>query len=199
MSLKQSTLKYTLRTQAKTIPMKIFTIGHSTRSIVEFIDLLKENSIKMLVDVRSHPGSRYVPCFNKENLEIILKYNNIEYCHLTILGGRKKSYDNSHYSLVNGWKNASFLNYASYTLTPEYEKGIQQLLAIASHKNTAIMCAESVPWRCHRLLISNTLFAKNIEVHHIMNSHTTIKHELNKYGAFAVIKNNKVLYPATET
>lgn len=198
MPFNKSPKRYIARQNAKTISMKIFTIGHSTRSIDEFIKLLKENEIKLLADVRSHPGSRHVPWFNKESLEIILKYNDIEYCHLNILGGRKKSYDNSHYSLVSGWKNASFLNYASYTLTPEYESGIQQLLSEAAHKKTAIMCAESVPWRCHRLLISNTLFARGVEVHHIMDPHSTITHALNKYGAPATIQNGKVLYPSSE-
>lgn len=175
--------------------MKIFTIGHSTHTIDDFINLLKESNIELLIDVRSYPGSRYVSWFNKENLETVLTDNNIEYCHMNILGGRKKSCAQKHVSLVNGWKNKSFLNYASYTLTDEYEKGITELIKRATQKQVAIMCAESVPWRCHRLLISNTLFAKGMDVYHIVSSNNIIKHSLNKYGAFAIIKDEKVLYP----
>lgn len=184
--------------KAKTISMKIFTIGHSTYTIYDFINLLKKNKIKILIDIRTYPGSRYVPWFNKEQLKVFLADNRIEYLHLKILGGRKKSYTQSHFSLVNGWKNKSFLNYASYTLTDEYAKGIDELITKATQKQVAIMCAENLPWRCHRLLISNTLTANNIDVYHILNATTIIKHSLNKYGAYAIVKDKKVLYPLKE-
>lgn len=175
--------------------MKIFTIGHSTLSIDDFIGLLKENKIEMVVDVRSHPGSRYVPWFNSERLKASLVESGIKYCHMSVLGGRKKSCVKEHFALVRGWENESFLNYASYTLTDDYEKGIDELIEKSTQKQSVVMCAESVPWRCHRVLISNTLLARGVDVYHIMNN-GVIKHSLNKYGAFAVIEKGKVLYPS---
>lgn len=175
--------------------MKIFTIGHSTTDFEQFCDTLNYYGIEKLIDVRSHPGSRYVPHFNKEFLSIELKKLQFDYLHLTKLGGRRKSKYESDYTLVNGWRNQSFRNYASYTLTDEYSEGIQQLINEASTKVVCIMCAESVPWRCHRLIISNTLVNMGIEVIHIINKNQTTVHQLNKYGASVQYQNGKIIYP----
>lgn len=175
--------------------MDIYTIGHSTHSKEEFISILEEYDIEVLVDVRSYPGSKYVPQFNKENMEIWIPENEIEYIHMKDLGGRRKGNKDLDQSLIDGWENTAFRNYAGYTLTPEYEEGIKKLIAISEKKRTCYMCSESVPWRCHRLLISNTLFLKGINVFHIMSETKNITHELGMYGAVPVIEGEKLIYP----
>lgn len=174
--------------------MRIYTIGHSTTDFEKFCNILKHFEIQKLIDVRSYPGSRYVPKFNKENLEIELPLRQIDYMHFSQLGGRRKS-SAQFECFVGGWKNASFKNYAAYTLTDKYEEGIAELLKIAQNKTVCIMCAESVPWKCHRLLISNTLTIKGVEVFHIMDENQLLLHELNKYGAKSLNSNGKVIYP----
>lgn len=175
--------------------MKIFTIGHSHLDFSLFVSVLKSFHIEKLIDVRSMPGSRHVPQFNQETLSFELEKEKIEYVHFPKLGGRRKGSCKDDDERVNGWKNHSFQNYASYTMTPEYEEGIEELLAEAKKKSVCIMCAESVPWRCHRLLISNTLVSKGVEVFHIMSKRQYLLHELNRYGAHAEIHDGKVIYP----
>ncbi len=175
--------------------MQIFTIGHSVTKFDDFYNILKAFKIDRLFDVRSHPGSRYVPQYNKEDLAIELKKHGIDYVHFRKLGGRRKSNNQVDYTLVDGWRNQSFRNYASYTLTEEYNEGIKELISEASKDTICIMCAESVPWRCHRLLISNTLSNLGIEVIHILDKEHVIIHQLNKYGANAVSKDGKIIYP----
>lgn len=173
----------------------IYTIGHSANDFDEFCNTLKSFGVQKVIDVRSYPGSRHVPAFNKENLEVELPIRRIEYAHFRKLGGRRKSYCKDDYLLVDGWKNQSFKNYASYTLTKEYEEGISELLAAAEIQTICIMCAESVPWKCHRLLISNTLADRGIEVVHIMGKGVGIPHELNRFGAAPISKNGRIIYP----
>lgn len=175
--------------------MDIFTIGHSTHSQEEFISLLRDYHIEVLVDVRSYPGSNYVPQFNKENMEIWVPENDIEYIHMKELGGRRKGNKDLDQSLIDGWENQAFRNYAGYTLTPEYEDGINRLIHLGENKTLCYMCSEAVPWRCHRLLISNTLVLRGINVYHIMSEAKTITHELGMYGATPVIEGNKLIYP----
>lgn len=175
--------------------MDIYTIGHSTHSSDEFISLLKTYDIKSLVDVRSYPGSNYMPQFNKENIEKWLPENGISYLHMPALGGRRKKNHEIDESLVNGWRNTSFQNYAAYSLTKEYEKAISDLLAFQSDKRVCYMCSESVPWRCHRLIVSNTLALKGLTVHHIMTEKKTILHEIGMYGAKAVKEGSTLIYP----
>lgn len=175
--------------------MDIYTIGHSTHTTDEFIALLKEYNINIVVDVRSYPGSNYVPQFNKENIEEWLPEHDIQYIHLKDLGGRRNKNKDIDPALVDGWRQSSFRNYASYTFTKDYEEGINKLLSLAKDKQLAYMCSEAVPWRCHRLIISNTLVAKGINVHHIINKNETISHELGKYGAEPIIQDSKVIYP----
>lgn len=175
--------------------MNMYTIGHSTHEQEEFIEILKTYDIELLIDVRSYPGSNYVPHFNKENMENWIPENGIEYIHMPELGGRRKAIETIDESLIDGWEKKPFRNYAGYTLTDKYEEGIKKLIALGEKKCLCYMCAESVPWRCHRLLISNTLVSKGINIDHIMSETKTIPYELGKYGATPVVKDKKVIYP----
>lgn len=152
---------------------KIWTIGHSTRSSIEFIDLLRDFDIHQIVDVRSMPGSRKFPHFNKEALKKTLHENEIAYIHMEELGGRRKPIANSKNSV---WRNESFRAYADYMETDSFKKGFNQLKDLAEKKNTAIMCAEAVWWRCHRSLISDALKAQKWKVFHIMGFHQQSEH-----------------------
>lgn len=175
----------------------IYTIGHSTHTEEEFLDLLKQHGTELLADVRSYPGSRHVPQFNRENMEQWLPEQGIGYLHLKDLGGRKRKIEGIDEKLVNGWRNESFRNYAAYSLTETYEKAIEDLILRAKEKVLCCMCAEAVPWRCHRLIISNTLSLKGVEVLHIISDREVIRHRLGMYGANPVVDQNKITYPFT--
>ena len=151
--------------------MRIWTVGHSTRAIDEFISLIQANDIKLLADVRSLPGSKRYPQFNKEALADSLGKTGIQYEHFPELGGRRKAKPESKNT---AWRNASFRGYADYMETEEFRKGVERLLDLAADAGpTAIMCAEAVWWRCHRSLISDYLKARGIEVLHIMDAKAT--------------------------
>jgi uncharacterized protein (DUF488 family) len=170
---------------------RIWTIGHSTRDIDSFVSLLKENGIKLLVDVRSLPGSKRYPQFNREALAKSLADAGIRYEHLPELGGRRKSKPDSRNT---AWRNASFRGYADYMETEEFRKGIELLLILAREAGpAAIMCAEAVWWRCHRSLISDHLKARGIDVLHILNPNKT---EAHPYTSAAHIVNGKLSYSA---
>lgn len=175
--------------------MDIYTIGHSTHSQEEFISILKAYDIEVLVDIRSYPGSNYVPHFNKENMEEWIPENDIKYIHMKELGGRRKAIKDIDESLIDGWTQKAFRNYAGYSLTEEYAGAIDKLIGIADKSRVCYMCAESVPWRCHRLIVSNTLVAKGINVYHIMSESKAIVHELGKFGATPIIADSIVIYP----
>src|SRR5258706_1553185 len=145
--------------------LALWTVGHSTRSIEEFLETLLSFQIKVLVDVRSFPGSRRYPHFNKEQLRISLAAKQIEYHHFPELGGRRRVQPDS---LNMVWRNKSFRAYADYMETEGFVEGIARLLQVARQQRTAIMCSEAVWWRCHRSLISDYLKTKRIEVTHIM-------------------------------
>jgi uncharacterized protein (DUF488 family) len=146
---------------------RIWTIGHSTRSIEDFIAALEANAIKLLVDVRSLPGSNRYPQFNKEALARSLGEHGIRYEHFPELGGLRKPKKDSRNT---AWRNASFRGYADYMETEEFRKGVERLIDLAQQTGpAAIMCAEAVWWRCHRALISDFLKARGIEVTHIID------------------------------
>src|SRR5437773_2986630 len=157
--------------------MRIWTIGHSTRAIDDFISLLEENEIKLLVDVRAWPGSKRYPQFNKDTLAESLNAHGIRYEHFPKLGGKRKSKPDSRNT---AWRNASFCGYADYMETEEFRKGVKRLVDLVRHGTdpserrtndigpTAIMCAEAVWWRCHRGLISDYLKADGVDVIHIV-------------------------------
>lgn len=177
---------------SKMKPKSIWTIGHSTRSLEEFVTILHAFDIELVVDIRSLPGSRKFPQFNKENLEKTLPEVGIIYLHLLNLGGRRKVRKNSHNT---GWQLASFRAYADYMETPEFTAAAQELQSLASEKRTAYMCAEAVWWSCHRSLVSDYLKLKGWTVMHIMDTHKATEHP---YTQPAVISNNRLTYPPEE-
>lgn len=171
----------------------IFTIGHSTHPIKEFVELLQAHGIEQIVDVRSIPKSRHNPQFNESDLKESLKRAHIRYKHLKKLGGLRHTTKDS----INlGWHNASFRGFADYMTSEEFEGGLQALIKIAIDKNTAIMCAEAVPWRCHRSLIADALTKKKWEVCDIMSRTSIIKHRLTP---FLRIKKGQLIYPTPKT
>jgi uncharacterized protein (DUF488 family) len=170
----------------------IWTIGHSTRSIEEFIEMLLVFQIEVLVDVRSFPGSRRFPQFNKENLAESLLTNKIDYVHILRLGGRRTPKKDSKNT---GWKQGSFRGYADYMETEYFKKGIEELTVIAKKRKTAIMCSEAVWWKCHRSLISDHLKHKGWMVMHIMDK---IKAEEHPYTQVARIVNGELDYSGDE-
>ena len=155
----------------------IWTIGHSTRTQEHFINMLQSFSIKMLIDIRTYPGSSRYPHFNKENLEIVLPENNIGYVHLKSLGGRRQSKPGSKNT---SWKNAAFRGYADYMETNEFKNAIRELEAIAIKQRTAYMCSEAVWWRCHRSMVSDYLKANGWTVYHIMEIEKSTEHTYTK-------------------
>jgi uncharacterized protein (DUF488 family) len=171
--------------------MRIWTIGHSTRTIDEFISLLKANGVKLLADVRAWPGSKRYPQFNKDALAESLNADGIRCEHFPELGGKRKSKPDSHNT---AWRNASFRGYADYMETEQFQKGIERLLDVAAEAGpTAIMCAEAVWWRCHRSLIADYLKARGVEVLHVLSAN---KIEPHPYTSAARIVNGKLSYEA---
>ena len=167
----------------------MWTIGHSTRAIDEFISLLKENETKLLVDVRAWPGSKRYPQFNKDTLAESLNAHGIRYEHFPELGGKRKSKPDSRNT---AWRNASFRGYADYMETEQFQKGIERLLDVAAEAGpTAIMCAEAVWWRCHRSLIADYLKARGVEVLHVLGAN---KVEPHPYTSAARIVNRGLSY-----
>jgi uncharacterized protein (DUF488 family) len=168
--------------------LSVWTIGHSTLAIEDFVHLLESSEIQALTDVRSFPGSRRYPQFNKENLHSSLAAAGIEYVHLPELGGRRRARPDS---INMAWRNESFRGYADYMETSGFERGLSALLEMAAQRRTAIMCAESLWWRCHRSLISDYLKVKGIEVIHIVGSG---KSEPHPYTTAARIVDGRLSY-----
>jgi len=168
--------------------LTIWTVGHSTHSAEAFDAILQAHAIEALVDVRSFPGSRRYPQFNQSQLSEQLKKNGIDYFHNPKLGGRRRP---SPTSTNTAWRNASFRAYADHMDSAEFKAGIDELVAIAKSKRTAIMCAESVWWRCHRSLISDYLKANGLTVIHIMDAQKTQEHP---YTSAASIVEGKLSY-----
>ena len=167
----------------------MFTIGHSTRTIEEFFQLLNSYGVSMIVDVRTAPHSRHNPQFNKETLSDLLKASGIRYLHIKELGGLRKTLPDS----VNlAWKNKSFRAYADYMQTKEFTESLLKIVALAKQNCLCIMCAEAVPWRCHRMLLSDALSIRKISVKHILTETSCINHELT---SFAKVEGTKITYP----
>lgn len=157
----------------KKLNKEIWTIGHSTRTIDDFLELLINNKIEVLADIRSYPGSRRYPHFNKEEMQKTLPQNNIEYIHLRELGGRRKVKPDSHNT---NWRNDAFRGYADYMETEDFKNGIKTLEEIAMKKRTAYMCSEAVWWRCHRSLVSDYLKFHGWKVIHIFGKNNLKEH-----------------------
>lgn len=155
----------------------IWTIGHSTRTIEEFLELLKIYGIAHLVDVRRFPGSRKFPQFNKEILESVLHEERFQYTHIEALGGRRKASPDSK-NMV--WNHPSFRGYADYMETSEFKEAFRELESLACKNSCAIMCSEAVWWRCHRSLVSDKLKAQGWEVIHIMGEKNQQEHPYTK-------------------
>jgi uncharacterized protein (DUF488 family) len=171
--------------------LTIYTIGHSTRSLEELVALLEKNSVALLADVRTAPGSRRLPHFGKAVLERELPARGIAYVHLPDLGGLRKPRAGS----VNaGWRNLSFRGYADYMQTEEFRAALDALVRSAADQRTALMCAEAVPWRCHRSLISDALVVKGFEVLHITGPGRPQPHSLT---SFAQVEDGRLTYPDT--
>jgi uncharacterized protein (DUF488 family) len=143
----------------------IYTIGHSTRPLDLFIDMLAANDITLVLDVRTIPRSRRNPQYSEETLPLALRASNIEYRHLPGLGGLRHAHKDS---INKGWRNASFRGYADYMQTPEFADSMQTVMAIATAGRCVLMCAEAVPWRCHRSMIADALVLRGLRVEHIM-------------------------------
>ncbi|HEY3520269.1 MAG TPA: DUF488 domain-containing protein [Rhodanobacteraceae bacterium] len=151
----------------------IWTVGHSTRPLQEFLALLADNRIETIADVRRYPGSRRYPHFNAETLAHALNEAAIEYAPFPDLGGRRKPHPGSPHTQ---WRNAAFRAYADYMDTPEFVAGIERLAALACEKRTAVMCSEAVWWRCHRRLISDWFQAHGVRVLHILDAKHVVEH-----------------------
>jgi uncharacterized protein (DUF488 family) len=160
-------------------PPTVLTIGHSTRTIEEFICLLTTHGVTRLVDVRTVPRSRRNPQFNRETLPVSLQAVGIAYTHLAGLGGLRRAKPDS---INTGWKNASFRGYADYMQTPEFGKSLGILVELAEKERVALMCAEAVPWRCHRSLIADALVARGIPTKHIISESRTEVHALRSFA-----------------
>jgi uncharacterized protein (DUF488 family) len=167
----------------------IYTMGHSTRTIEEFIKLLDVYNIKIVIDVRTIAKSLYNPQFGKDRLNESLKKHNIMYKHMEGLGGLRHT---TNASVNKAWKNLSFRGYADYMQTPEFAKNIEELINISREKQTVIMCAEAVPWRCHRSLIGDALVIRGLQVEDIMNEKVIRSHKLT---SFAKVNGKTITYP----
>lgn len=155
----------------------VWTIGHSTHSLEEFVAMLHSFQIQMLVDIRNFPGSRRYPHFNKDALEVSLPSHDIQYMHLKELGGRRKPVENS---VNNAWRNDAFRGYADYMQTNEFKSAITKLETTANKYRTAYMCSEAVWWSCHRSLVSDYLKWKGWTVMHIMGAGKATEHPYTK-------------------
>ena len=168
----------------------MFTAGHSTRPIADFLELLRAHGVRLLVDVRTVPRSRHNPQFNQDALRTALRGARIGYRHMKGLGGLRHPRKDS----PNGaWRNASFRGFADYMQTAEFEENLERLIELARARQTAIMCAEAVPWRCHRSLIGDALVARRIGVEELSSLRSTRAHTMTPW---ARVRGRRVTYPA---
>jgi hypothetical protein len=168
----------------------VLTIGHSTRTLEEFIGLLQAHGVTCVVDVRTIPRSRHNPQFNKASLPRSLAKVGLGYVHLPGLGGLR----HAHADSVNlGWRNASFRGFADYMQTPEFEQGLQELIQLATRERIALMCAEAVPWRCHRSLIADALLVRGIRTEDIMSP---TRRQVHTMTPFAKVRGTVITYPS---
>lgn len=167
----------------------IYTIGHSTHEIGEFIGLLQDHGIEVLADVRTIPKSGHNPQYGQAALKASLKKHHIAYVHMKELGGLRHAQKESP---NRGWRNASFRGYADYMQTEAFDEALRVLIAAGKKRRTAIMCAESVPWRCHRSLVADALTVHGVTVLHIMPDGKLSPHKMT---AFAHIRGKEITYP----
>lgn len=171
----------------------VFTVGHSTRPLAEFIALLKAHSVARLIDVRTVPRSRHNPQFNRDTLPAALAADGIGYEHVAGLGGFRPPHPES----VNmGWRNVSFRGYADYMQTPEFAGHLTDLIAKARHERIVLMCAEAVPWRCHRSLIADALVVHGLRVEEIIGG---TRRQVHVLSPFARVNGTVITYPPLTT
>lgn len=168
----------------------MLTVGHSNRQIEKFLEMLAAHRVELLADVRTVPKSRHNPQFNKDALPASLRSVGIDYVHMPGLGGLRRASRNFP---NDGWQNPHFRGYADYMQTPEFEQNLASLIQLDRDRRVAIMCAEAVPWRCHRSLIADALTARGISVSHILGTPQANAHKMT---SFARIEGNTVKYPA---
>jgi uncharacterized protein (DUF488 family) len=178
-----------LKGLAKTSETVVLTIGHSTRTLEEFVQLLEVYGVTLVADVRTVPRSRHNPQFNKETLPASLKHYGVRYIHMPEIGGLRHP---KHESVNNAWQNSGFRGYADYMQTQEFTDSLLKLVALARENRLALMCAEALPWRCHRNLISDALVVRHVKVEHIISKDSTINHTLNE---LAQVEGTKITYP----
>jgi uncharacterized protein (DUF488 family) len=171
----------------------LYTIGHSTHAIGDFIGMLERYAIEVLVDVRTVPQSRRNPQFGQQSLRQSLQSAGIEYVHMKCLGGLRPPAKDS--TVNAGWRNKSFRGYADYMQTPEFGSAVEELIELGAQKRTAMMCAEAVPWRCHRSLVGDALLVRGVEVIDIMNADKSMSHALTP---FADVAGTDITYPAAQ-
>ena len=171
----------------------VLTIGHSTRTLEEFIGLLQAHAVSRVVDVRTVPRSRHNPQFNKDSLPDSLNKAGLGYVHMPGLGGLRHAKRDSPNL---GWRNASFRGYADYMQTPEFAKSLEELIQLAGRDRIALMCAEAVPWRCHRSLIADALTVRGIRAEDIMSR---TRRQIHTLTPFAKVCGTTVTYPAGES
>ena len=169
--------------------MTIYTIGHSTHPIREFLDMLAGQQIALVADIRTIPRSRHNPQFDQEALRAVLAENGIAYGHLKNLGGLRHPQADSP---NRGWRNASFRGFADYMQTRDFQEGLAELIELGARQQTVLMCAEAVPWRCHRSLVSDALLVRGIPVEHITGKSRSQAHRLTP---FAKVEGLKITYP----
>jgi len=167
----------------------VLTVGHSTRTTDEFIELLKVNAVTTVVDIRTVPRSRHNPQFNKDALPGTLAQAGIEYRHMAGLGGLRHARPDSP---NRGWRNASFRGYADYMQTKEFEENLSALIVLAKEERIVLMCAEAVPWRCHRSLVADALLVRGIRVLDIVSKDSRREHVLTP---FAKVNDEMITYP----
>lgn len=172
--------------------LPVFTIGHSTRSFTEVIDMLRAEGVRTLVDVRSFPSSRKFPQWNLANIEIALP-KDMRYLWIKKLGGRRHTPAGTP-TVNGGWQVKAFRDYADYMATSPFNEGLHELLEVAATSNTAIMCSEAVPWRCHRRLITDALLARGVPVYNIISPTSTKAAALTP---FAKVAGDTLTYPPT--
>jgi uncharacterized protein (DUF488 family) len=173
-------------------PSLVLTVGHSNRPLDEFLQLLQIHRVALVVDVRKMPRSRANPQFNQNSLPQALQDLGIDYLYLPALGGLRKRRPDSPNT---GWRNASFQAYADYMLTPDFARGLQDLLRQAQGQRAAVMCAEALPWRCHRSLIADALVVRGVPVEHILSAARSQPHTLRPW---ARVRGTRITYPDPE-
>lgn len=171
--------------------MRLYTIGHSTRTLDELVGLLRDAGVSVLADIRTIPRSRHNPQFEAEALRAALPRHQIRYVHLPELGGLRHTRKDSP---NGGWRNASFRGYADHMLTDEFERGLVALHALTTEGTVAVMCAEAVPWRCHRSLLADALTVRGAQIEHITGPG---RRSLHRLTPFARVARKRITYPAS--